>query len=566
MSTRRVESGGRRRQNGWASAPEFDVLRGLNGTAVALKAALQDAPEKRELLYFLQALSLREGGLKRIARDLLAMFPERLGTRTMHACGCKPGMKLSAKNAALIEDELDPEGATRRAFDAHYLSSDDVGAKAAVPEPHRTAGELMETCRARAERLDDFIEELCCDPKMEVARPSDSRGNYRGVVQCVLDDVRDNLEDNSKLARSRPDLVSAVAPGNEFRAAEVAYFSDVLGALYEFQRRHAERVRAEFVETSMSQIVFEAFNYVLETGRTALVEGNSGYGKTTALRACYEMNLGRARYVQLSGINSRTAFLKRIADACGVANGGGMSSDRIQARVEAFLKRTRLVLLVDEAQYLWPQGKRITSHPELMNWMNTSLYNEGVPFLLSATRQFTLRRQAVEKQSDWSSEQSRRRTRKVFPLPAKPTTEDLRSVARKLLSDVGIAAETAVDRVVGYALVSKGYFQSVSDAIDDARLIARRAGRQEVTYKDLKSAIDDWRAPSDAALQRVFDTEPEPARRGRAVATGDLESTPPAAPIIAPLSTHSRGVNDDLRTIESGRRSVRPEAGPVLAG
>ena len=40
MPTRRVTEGKPRRQNGWASAVEFDDLRGLNGTAVALKVEL----------------------------------------------------------------------------------------------------------------------------------------------------------------------------------------------------------------------------------------------------------------------------------------------------------------------------------------------------------------------------------------------------------------------------------------------------------------------------------------------------------------------------------------------
>jgi hypothetical protein len=69
------------------------------------------------------------------------------------------------------------------------------------------------------------------------------------------------------------------------------------------------------------------------------------------------------------------------------------------------LKRTKLLLIIDEGQYLWPQHRRITSHPELVNWLNTTCYNEGVPFVISATEQFTKRRQAVETQTDWSSEQ-----------------------------------------------------------------------------------------------------------------------------------------------------------------
>ena len=70
----------RRKQNGWASATEFGELRGLSGTAVALKAELIDGPKTKELLYFLQGISLLPGGLRRIVAELLDMFPERLGT------------------------------------------------------------------------------------------------------------------------------------------------------------------------------------------------------------------------------------------------------------------------------------------------------------------------------------------------------------------------------------------------------------------------------------------------------------------------------------------------------
>lgn len=564
-STRRVKSGEHRRQNGWASAPEFDVLRGLNGMAVAFKAALQDDPKARELLYALQAHSLREGGLKRIARELVEMFPERIGTSTMLKIGCRPGKRLTRQQHADIKAEL---YSYDRSFRDLLLDYDDEPKP--EPEPSESAAEeFCEKCQSRCEsHLHQFIEELCCDPKMEVAleRDDSESSSYRGNVEVVLEDARYSLEANPKLARERPDLLTAVESRNQFRPAAVLYFQDVLGALYEYQRRHIERVRAEFVETSISKIVFEAFDYVLETGRTALVEGNSGYGKTTALKTCCEMHPGQARYVQLSGITSRTAFIKRIADACGVANGGGMSTDRIQARVEAFLKRTKLALIIDEGQYLWPQGKRITSHPELVNWLNTALYNEGVPFLISATRQFTLRRQAVEKQTDWSSEQSRRRTRKVFPLPDAPTTKDLRAVARKLLGNVGDLGENAVDLVVGYALTSRGFFQSITDAIDDAGLIAKRAGRDRITFKDLKTAIYEWRAQSDAALQRVYDTKAESRRRGPTPVPSPPQTEMDEPEVNEPLIAPSRGLRVRLNNPPPGHRQTLPDAGAVLTG
>lgn len=545
MSTRRVGAGERHRQNGWASAPEFDALRGLNGTAVALKAALQDAPEKRELLYFLQALSLREGGLKRIARELVAMFPERIGTPTMLAIGCKPGKRLTKEQDRAIRAEL-PWVAEDDDF-LDIILDRPVHEKSLSAPTEDSAAIFCGECREHAEQMDRFIEELCCDPKMEMASKSDSRWNYRERVETAPD-AQDSL----------------VGTARQFRCAELPYFHDALGALYEYQRRHTAQARDEYVETSITRIVCEAMDYVRDTGRSALIEGNSGFGKTSGLKAWCEINLGRARYVQLTGITPRTAFFRRLAKALGVANGGGMSSGKIQSRVEDFLQRTKLILVIDEGQYLWPQGKRIESHPELVNWLNTACYNEGVPFAISATKQFTLRRQAVEDSTDWSSEQSRRRTRKVFPLPDAPTEDDLKAVARKLLGELG---ENAVDLVVGYALTSRGYFQTITDAIEDAQLIAKRAGRERMSTKDLRAAIYEWRAPSDAALVRVFDSQPEGRRRQPGGGPLTVTQSAPVGPAITePLNPHLMDRKSNFSSPEAVRRSTRPEAVPVLTG
>jgi hypothetical protein len=268
------------------------------------------------------------------------------------------------------------------------------------------------------------------------------------------------------------------------------------------------------------------------------------------------MHLGQARFTQLTGITSRTTFFAKLAKAFGVAQGTGYSSGKVQMRVEDFLKRSKLMLVIDEGQYLWPQGKRIESHPELINWLNTACHNEGVPFAISATEQFTVRRQHVERQTDWSSEQSRRRFRKVFRLPDRPTENDLKAVARHRLEQIDMASASAMDILVGYSLSTSGlYFQAINDAVDDARLIARHAGRDRVTVKDLQAAILDWRAPSDAASQRVFDSK---------LAGGRRRNT---QPLEAPINDSLRGdlspLNEPLNAAHSRRAEslVMAEAG-----
>jgi hypothetical protein len=78
MSTRRVDPNAPLSQEKYMSSPDFAGLQGISGTAVAKRCALLVSPIKRQLLWFIQGMSLAEGGLKKFARELLKMFPERI--------------------------------------------------------------------------------------------------------------------------------------------------------------------------------------------------------------------------------------------------------------------------------------------------------------------------------------------------------------------------------------------------------------------------------------------------------------------------------------------------------
>ncbi len=90
MSTRHEILSGALSQERYMSSTEFAELRGVSGVAVSARAAVLVQAVKRELVWFIQGLSLAEGGLKRVARELVEMFPDRLGTPAMHADKIKP--------------------------------------------------------------------------------------------------------------------------------------------------------------------------------------------------------------------------------------------------------------------------------------------------------------------------------------------------------------------------------------------------------------------------------------------------------------------------------------------
>src|SRR6266853_6842226 len=74
-STRHATQGSAVSYERYMSSPEYMELRAIPGTAVAAKAQLYTDTRKCSLLFFLQALSTKEGGLRFVARALLEKFP-----------------------------------------------------------------------------------------------------------------------------------------------------------------------------------------------------------------------------------------------------------------------------------------------------------------------------------------------------------------------------------------------------------------------------------------------------------------------------------------------------------
>ena len=142
MPTRHAdESSERVAQERYMSSPEYVSRRGILANAVCAKAQLYRSAAHRSLLFFLQGLSMLEGGLKAVAEDLFDMFPDRV---------------LSEFTAERFERDfrLDAEQLrelNRRAFTlAHYLDADE----------QRHAAKLR--------WFSEFLEDLCIDPAIDI--------------------------------------------------------------------------------------------------------------------------------------------------------------------------------------------------------------------------------------------------------------------------------------------------------------------------------------------------------------------------------------------------------------
>ena len=422
-STRHAKEGDPISYERYMSSPEFAEMRGIPGTAVAAKAQLYRDARTRNLFFFLQSLSVREGGLRSVARTL----------------------------------------------------SKDV--------PNLTERELT-----------GLLIELCINPKI------------------ILE---------------------------SWNEAEVkSNFAQVIDALRGFQDRYEARIRSDFVLTTIGKEIFDTLDHALAIGKMVVIEGESGSGKTTAVEAWCAQHQGDARLISLSGITHKTGFFRKLAASIGLSAGKSKAID-MQVRVEDFFRRTRLMLVIDEAHYLWPQYQRSYSSPELIDWVNTALVNHHVPLALICTDQFAKLKARIEKQTGWTSEQLEHRVKRYKKLPGTPTKEDLEAIASRLLAMRWNASEqhwnivgsapcrSFIQLVVGYALTCKMPLPAVSDTIEEARYQALKSGRTQIVAGDLRNALLDFRIPSDTALQRAF----ENPKKGRIVTLGNPQRTT-GAPLV----------------------------------
>ncbi len=356
------------------------------------------------------------------------------------------------------------------------------------PDRIGTPSKIAVDCRERLSALlPGFIIELCINPQLRFSAPGETdaaKEKDRVALDQWLASVPYWRGDHPRYTR-----------------ASLDDFHDIVGALFEYKRRYEESSRRDFVMTEVGRHIFEVLDLSLATGKMVVVQGESRIGKTTATEAWANQHLGEARFVSLNGVRNYSGVFRAIAKALGLASSYAHSTTKVQAKIEDMLQRSRLVLLLDEAHFLLSAAERTRTAPELIDWVNTALYNHRVPCALICTPQLTLRMARHEHQAGWNADQWRGRVKRFCVLPEVPKAQDLRAVARKLLPE---ADKPTVDYIVGYALSSKLHMSAVVDVVDEAKMLAQREGRGAITFSDVERAVLDYCAPSAAAMVGAF--------------------------------------------------------------
>jgi AAA domain len=475
MPTRHSDDSSERiAQERFMSSPEYVSRRGILANAVAAKAQLYRSAAHRSLLFFLQGLSMQDGGLKAVAEDLFDMFPNRVLARI--ETGDFDGIfQLHAEQVRELAG---------CALDLYQME-----------KPAQRRAMQLRWCAG-------FLERLCIDPAIDIEEIASKK-------------------------------MSPDAP----------YLRDPIGSLIEYRKRRNAELLVRTAVTSNGSDIHKWLDRALATRRMTVIEGLSGSGKTNAVELWCRLHLGDARFVTLSGITHRTGLFQKIGAALGLAICQHASS-KLQAKVEAHLATTKLMLVIDEAHYLWPAHKRNQSAPELIDWIDT-VVNMGVPVALICTDQFTKLKSQVEKQTGWTSDQFIHRTGWKETIETRPAKEDLRRVTDSLLRyrwsephegwifDAECSPDHVnVNAIAAYAASNLLPLPSIRSIIDEARVLALERGRNTVGALDIKRALQS-RQRSDLAIRAAFSAkakksqQPRPSYRPASVP--DLATEEPAA-------------------------------------
>jgi hypothetical protein len=471
-STRKAQTGSPQRQERYASSAEFES--GLMANLVARRCEVLKSPEEIELIFFLQYLSHREGGLKKVSENLRTRFRERIATQTM--------LKIGYSEKKFYTPEQADEIRRDRPFEirdfSEFFNHDDDEEKRQPTRKNCPAKEFKSECEEyAADRLEQFLKDLCLDPKQKVT-------------------------------------------GGPW------WFPGLIESLFEFQREFALDEQESFVSTALGKLVYETLDYSLHGKCLTLIDGRARTGKTFAAKKWIAQHPGKARFVEIKPGGGNILFFRAIAKALGLSANLNHKAHELRDRIEYVLGSGNLMLVFDEAQHAWPDSMNREALPFRVSWL-MSMVNAGVPISLIVTNQFFHAQKRVERRSGWTSEQFIGRIAFYQPLPESLSQAELAAIVKTLLPE---ADANAIGLLADTAMGSRRYLAGIEYTVKRARYLVSKAGREKILFSDLKRAISEGVIPSDKHLAQRLATPEKPHGRRIQRSFAPLPPAPESVP------------------------------------
>lgn len=488
-STRTARPGSPFRQERFASSRQFD--QGLKANLVARRCELLDMRADREMIWWLQRESHTEGGLTALVRELCDRNASAISVPSLR--DCPKNAKLSGDQVWRAMREIDPEEAP---FSSRFNKERFVAGYNAAEGVKLTASDLNLRLRKRLENtLPELVQTACLDPETWLA--NDHPAGFSGLRDALLRLMQDRIEESG-----RRSLV-----------------------------------------TSVGEPIHELLRFAWKTKGTVLIIGESGHGKTVAVKNWCEQHPGISRYFQVPSSGDDITFYREIGKSLGIGISLQAKAQQLRHRIEEVLQTRRLLLCADESHFCWPQTGHREALPTRVNWLMTALMNYDVPLAIIATPQFLGHQRIMEDRQLWNGTQLRRRIVRSLTLPSVLPKSDMEAVARHLLPE-GTATDFEI--LVTAATVSEKRLSAIGAIVTHARYLAAEDGRDQVTPSDIALAVQEKMESERDLIESLQAAGPKPKRSGRRAAV------PQPAPDRDPAG--------EEQTV--GRREVRPPANP----
>jgi len=162
-------------------------------------------------------------------------------------------------------------------------------------------------------------------------------------------------EEKKRVSQAKAAAALGYSPGvisaykNRSYNGNVKTLEDKIDAWLKREERRLEKVEIPTAETSVMEQVRRAATIAQDDADIAVIVGDAGTGKTTALRR-YEAESHSAFLVEVDPSFTKNVLVSEIARVIGVESKGGMTA--VIGRIVEALRDRDAVLIIDEADYL----------------------------------------------------------------------------------------------------------------------------------------------------------------------------------------------------------------------
>jgi hypothetical protein len=518
MSSTRYARDDRLHPDRFASSPEY-ARGGVPANLVTKRCdLLPEAPDRefcRAVNYFLH----QPGGAAQFCTGFLRNAGGQLGTPLMRKLGIRPGTIYSSEQAQAIRREIERSGGTPPTDEG--MRRDRLSMQAAIAN----------SLRARLEGRIELDRSAAAVEITERTFKAESFLNLNALAQDIL-----------------PELLREICtnPEREIASYRPWWLPNLVTCLREYISLLVEQRAKLIVPTAVTEQVFSALDSLEGSGGLIVMQGPARrVGQSYACRTWCELGPGRRYYVKTPSTNDDKEFQRAIAQKSGSPSGLSYTNQQIRERNEKTLRGTGLTVVFDDAEFLMPQSNRREHLPNRLNWIRTSLVDQGVRVALMCTPQFISEAKAVEKKTGWLSSHFFVQIREFYALPERLTLSELSGIAASFLPG---ADKDTVEIVAAYAHSSDRFLTGIEAVADRAKFLAKQAGSQVVGSAHARQAVEHYSIPSDQALKRALEAD-----------AGSVQSTRRAAAAVRqPDRAIQPAASGEGNPLPAPCRAIRP--------